>query len=51
MRKKEITKKIMAVLMVFAMLVTSLMIDQPQTVEAAAKNRITLNATKIYIQQ
>ena len=42
MRKKEIAKKIMAALMVLAMLVTNLMIYQPQTVEAAAKNRIVL---------
>jgi uncharacterized protein YjdB len=42
MRKKEIAKKIMAVLMVFAMLVTGINIAQPQTVEAAAKNRIVL---------
>ncbi len=44
MRKKEIAKKIMAALMVLAMLVTNLMIYQPQTVEAAAKNRITLES-------
>ena len=49
MRKKEIAKKIMAVLMVLAMLVTSFMIYQPQTVEAAAKNRITLNASKMML--
>ena len=49
MRKKEIAKKIMAVLMVFAMLVISFMIYQPQTVEAAAKNRITLNASKMML--
>ena len=42
MRKKEIAKKIMAALMVLAMLVTNLMVYQPQTVEAAAKNRIVL---------
>ena len=42
MRTKEIAKKIMAVLMVFAMLVTGINIAQPQTVEAAAKNRIVL---------
>lgn len=44
MRKKEIAKKIMAALMVLAMLVTNLMVYQPQTVEAAAKNRITLES-------
>lgn len=42
MRKKEIAKKIMAALMVLAMLVTNLMVYQPQMVEAAAKNRIVL---------
>ena len=44
MRKKEIAKKIMAALMVLAMLVTNLMVYQPQMVEAAAKNRITLES-------
>ena len=40
--KKRNCKKIMAALMVLAMLVTNLMVYQPQTVEAAAKNRIVL---------
>ena len=44
MRKKEIAKIIMAALMVLAMLVTNLMVYQPQMVEAAAKNRITLES-------
>ena len=35
--------------MVFAMLVTGFTVYQPQTVEAAAKNRITLNASKMML--
>ena len=42
MKVKGSAKKLVTMLMVLVMLVTSIMVYQPQTVEAAAKNRIVL---------
>lgn len=42
MKVKGIAKKLVTMLMALIMLVTSITVYQPQTVEAAAKNRITL---------
>ncbi len=42
MKVKGIAKKLVTMLMALIMLVTSITVYQPQTVEAASKNRITL---------
>ena len=44
MKVKGIAKKLVTMLMALIMLVTSITVYQPQTVEAAAKNRITLES-------